>query len=143
LGRRNGWRRSEIESVLDGKASDATCRIICSNARSYKVSGVRTLNETITRGGPRLMGLDYAFAAAALTMASQLGIFTARHPHREAPTSSSTCNRVARQIRRSAAWFLAITVSACNLQHVAWHGADIARRCRIRRRRSRRIICRR
>ena len=86
----------------------------------YKVSGVRTLNETyynLVRRG--LMGLDYAFRRRGpLTMApSQLGIFTRSDPHRERANiqfhvQPLSLDKFGDPLHR----FPAITVSACNLQ---------------------------
>jgi choline dehydrogenase len=86
----------------------------------YKVSGVRTLNETyynLFRRG--LMGLDYAFRRRGpLTMApSQLGIFTRSDPHRERANiqfhvQPLSLDKFGDPLHR----FPAITVSACNLQ---------------------------
>jgi choline dehydrogenase len=86
----------------------------------YKVSGVRTLNETyhslIGRG---LMGLDYALRRRGpLTMApSQLGIFTRSDPHRERANiqfhvQPLSLDKFGDPLHR----FPAITISACNLQ---------------------------
>jgi choline dehydrogenase len=86
----------------------------------YKVSGVRTLNETyyslIRRS---MMGLDYAFRRRGpLTMApSQLGIFTRSDPHRERANiqfhvQPLSLDKFGDPLHR----FPAITVSACNLQ---------------------------
>jgi choline dehydrogenase len=86
----------------------------------YKVSGVRTLNETyynlIRRG---LMGLDYAFRRRGpLTMApSQLGIFTRSDPRRaraniQFHVQPLSLDKFGDPLHR----FPAITVSACNLQ---------------------------
>ncbi|MGZ3362981.1 MAG: GMC family oxidoreductase, partial [Xanthobacteraceae bacterium] len=86
----------------------------------YKVSGVRTLNETyysLLRRG--LMGLDYAFRRRGpLTMApSQLGIFTRSDPHRDRANiqfhvQPLSLDKFGDPLHR----FPAITVSACNLQ---------------------------
>ncbi len=86
----------------------------------YKVSGVRTLNETyhsLVRRG--LMGLDYALRRRGpLTMApSQLGIFTRSDPHRERANiqfhvQPLSLDKFGDPLHR----FPAITVSACNLQ---------------------------
>src|SRR5215471_8382091 len=86
----------------------------------YKVSSVRTLNETywsLFRRG--LMGLDYAFRRRGpLTMApSQLGIFTRSDPARERANiqfhvQPLSLDRFGEPLHR----FPAITVSACNLQ---------------------------
>ncbi|MDB5616134.1 GMC family oxidoreductase N-terminal domain-containing protein [Tardiphaga sp.] len=86
----------------------------------YKVSGVRTLNETyysLLRRG--LMGLDYAFRRRGpLTMApSQLGIFTRSDPHHERANiqfhvQPLSLDKFGDPLHR----FPAVTVSACNLQ---------------------------
>src|SRR6185295_17067611 len=86
----------------------------------YKVSGVRTLNETyydLFRRG--LMGLDYAFRRRGpLTMApSLLGIFTRSDPRRERANiqfhvQPLSLDKFGDPLHR----FPAITVSACNLQ---------------------------
>ena len=86
----------------------------------YKVSGVRTLNETywsLFRRG--LMGLDYAFRRRGpLTMApSQLGIFTRSDPHHERANiqfhvQPLSLDKFGDPLHR----FPAITVSACNLR---------------------------
>ncbi|QOZ24797.1 GMC family oxidoreductase [Bradyrhizobium sp. CCBAU 51753] len=86
----------------------------------YKVSGVRTLNETyynLFRRG--LMGLDYAVRRRGpLTMApSQLGIFTRSDPTRSRANiqfhvQPLSLDKFGDPLHR----FPAITVSACNLQ---------------------------
>ncbi|MDB5655730.1 MAG: glucose-methanol-choline oxidoreductase, partial [Tardiphaga sp.] len=86
----------------------------------YKVSGVRTLNETyynlLRRGW---MGLDYALRRRGpLTMApSQLGIFTRSDAHRDRANiqfhvQPLSLDKFGDPLHR----FPAITVSACNLQ---------------------------
>ncbi|MCO5129909.1 MAG: GMC family oxidoreductase N-terminal domain-containing protein [Xanthobacteraceae bacterium] len=86
----------------------------------YKVSGVKTLNETyyslIGRG---LMGVDYALRRRGpLTMApSQLGIFTRSDPTRERANiqfhaQPLSLDKFGDPLHR----FPAVTVSACNLQ---------------------------
>jgi choline dehydrogenase len=86
----------------------------------YKVSGVKTLNETyyslIGRG---LMGLDYALRRRGpLTMApSQLGIFTRSDPRRSRANiqfhvQPLSLDKFGDPLHR----FPAVTVSACNLQ---------------------------
>jgi choline dehydrogenase-like flavoprotein len=86
----------------------------------YKVSGVKTLNETyhslIRRG---LMGAEYALRRTGpLTMApSQLGIFTASSPEHERPNlqfhvQPLSLDKFGDPIHR----FPAITVAACNLR---------------------------
>ena len=86
----------------------------------YKVSGVKTLNETyhnLMRRG--MMGLEYAFLRRGpLTMApSQLGIFTRSDPSRERPNiqfhvQPLSLDKFGDPLHR----FPAITVSACNLR---------------------------
>ncbi|MCB1447822.1 MAG: GMC family oxidoreductase N-terminal domain-containing protein, partial [Rhizobiaceae bacterium] len=86
----------------------------------YRVSGVKTLNETyhnlVWRG---LMGLEYAFfRRGPLTMApSQLGIFTRSDPGQERPNiqfhvQPLSLDKFGDPLHR----FPAITVSACNLR---------------------------
>ncbi|MBX9459572.1 MAG: GMC family oxidoreductase N-terminal domain-containing protein [Rhizobium sp.] len=86
----------------------------------YKVSGVKTLNETyhnlIKRG---MMGLEYALLRRGpLTMApSQLGIFTRSDPSQERPNiqfhvQPLSLDKFGEPLHR----FPAITVSACNLR---------------------------
>lgn len=86
----------------------------------YKVSGVRTLNETyynLFRRG--WMGIDYALRRRGpLTMApSQLGIFTRSDAHRDRANiqfhvQPLSLDKFGDPLHR----FPAITVSACNLQ---------------------------
>jgi len=86
----------------------------------YKVSGVRTLNETyysLPRRG--LMGLDYVLRRRGpLTMApSQLGIFTRSDSHQERANiqfhvQPLSLDKFGDPLHR----FPAITVSACNLR---------------------------
>ncbi|MGM4917163.1 GMC family oxidoreductase N-terminal domain-containing protein [Tardiphaga sp. 813_E8_N1_3] len=86
----------------------------------YKVSGVRTLNETyynLFRRG--WMGVDYAFRRRGpLTMApSQLGIFTRSDAHRERANiqfhvQPLSLDKFGDPLHR----FPAITIAACNLQ---------------------------
>ncbi len=86
----------------------------------YKVSNVRTLNETYYSLPRRaLMGLDYALRRRGpLTMApSQLGIFTRSDPRRERANiqfhvQPLSLDKFGDPLHR----FPAITVSACNLQ---------------------------
>ena len=86
----------------------------------YRVSGVRTLNETyhnlIRRG---LMGAEYAlFRTGPLTMApSQLGLFTTSSPEHERPNiqfhvQPLSLDRFGEPLHR----FPAVTVAACNLR---------------------------
>ncbi len=86
----------------------------------YKVSGVRTLNETyynLFRRG--WMGIDYALRRRGpLTMApSQLGIFTRSDPHRaraniQFHVQPLSLDKFGEPLHR----FSAVTVAACNLQ---------------------------
>ena len=86
----------------------------------YKMSGVRTLNETywsLWRRG--MMGVDYALRRRGpLTMApSQLGIFTRSDPHQERANiqfhvQPLSLDKFGDPLHR----FPAITISACNLQ---------------------------
>ncbi|WP_441230178.1 GMC family oxidoreductase [Tardiphaga sp. 215_C5_N2_1] len=86
----------------------------------YKVSGVRTLNETyynLFRRG--WMGIDYLFRRRGpLTMApSQLGIFTRSDAHRERANiqfhvQPLSLDKFGDPLHR----FPAITIAACNLQ---------------------------
>ncbi|MGH6678006.1 MAG: GMC family oxidoreductase, partial [Bradyrhizobium sp.] len=86
----------------------------------YKVTGVRTLNETYYSLPRRaLMGLDYAVRRRGpLTMApSQLGIFTRSDPTRDRANiqfhvQPLSLDKFGDPLHR----FPAITVSACNLQ---------------------------
>jgi choline dehydrogenase-like flavoprotein len=86
----------------------------------YKVSGVKTLNETYySLLGRSLMGLDYALRRRGpLTMApSQLGIFTRSDPGRERANiqfhaQPLSLDKFGDPLHR----FPAVTVSACNLQ---------------------------
>ncbi|WP_421936218.1 GMC family oxidoreductase [Phenylobacterium sp.] len=91
----------------------------------YKVSGVRTLNETyhnlIRRG---LMGAEYAlFRTGPLTMApSQLGLFTTSSPEHERANiqfhvQPLSLDRFGEPLHR----FPAVTVAACNLRPTS-HG---------------------
>jgi choline dehydrogenase-like flavoprotein len=86
----------------------------------YKVSGVKTLNETYhSLLGRAAMGLDYALRRRGpLTMApSQLGVFTRSDPSRERANiqfhvQPLSLDKFGDPLHR----FPAITVSACNLQ---------------------------
>src|SRR6202165_700742 len=109
-----------IETVLDRQGVGRNLQDHLQQRAIYKVTGVRTLNETyyslIRRG---LMGLDYAFRRRGpLTMApSQLGIFTRSDPHRERANiqfhvQPLSLDKFGDPLHR----FPAITVSACNLQ---------------------------
>jgi len=86
----------------------------------FKVSGVRTLNETyhnLFRRG--LMGLDYLFRRRGpLTMApSQLGIFTRSDPHQERANIQFHIQPLSLdKFGDPLHTFPAITASACNLR---------------------------
>jgi len=109
-----------IDVVLDRQGVGRNLQDHLQQRAIYKVSGVRTLNETyysLLRRG--LMGLDYAFRRRGpLTMApSQLGIFTRSDPHRERANiqfhvQPLSLDKFGDPLHR----FPAITVSACNLQ---------------------------
>jgi choline dehydrogenase-like flavoprotein len=109
-----------IASVIDRPGVGRNLQDHLQQRAIYKVSGVRTLNETyysyVRRG---LMGLDYAFRRRGpLTMApSQLGIFTRSDPRRERANiqfhvQPLSLDKFGDPLHR----FPAITVSACNLQ---------------------------
>jgi choline dehydrogenase len=86
----------------------------------YKVSGVKTLNETYHNLFKRgMMGMEYALLRRGpLTMApSQLGIFTRSDPGQERPNiqfhvQPLSLDKFGDPLHR----FAAITVSACNLR---------------------------
>ncbi|MTV14434.1 MULTISPECIES: GMC family oxidoreductase N-terminal domain-containing protein [Bradyrhizobium] len=109
-----------IDIVLDVQGIGHNLQDHLQQRAIYKVSGVRTLNETyynlIRRG---LMGLDYAFRRRGpLTMApSQLGIFTRSDATRSRANiqfhvQPLSLDKFGDPLHR----FPAITVSACNLQ---------------------------
>jgi choline dehydrogenase len=109
-----------IDVVLDKSGVGRNLQDHLQQRAIYKVSNVRTLNETywslIRRG---LMGLDYAFRRRGpLTMApSQLGIFTRSDPHHERANiqfhvQPLSLDKFGDPLHR----FPAITVSACNLR---------------------------
>jgi len=109
-----------ITSVIDRPGVGRNLQDHLQQRAIYKVSGVRTLNETyysLMRRG--LMGLDYAFRRRGpLTMApSQLGIFTRSDSRRERANiqfhvQPLSLDKFGDPLHR----FPAITVSACNLQ---------------------------
>ena len=75
-----------VPTVLDRSGVGANLQDHLQLRLIYKVSGVKTLNETYASLFQRAaMGLDYAlFRHGPLTMApSQLGLFTRSDPHRE------------------------------------------------------------
>ncbi len=109
-----------IDVVLDKPGVGRNLQDHLQQRAIYKVSGVRTLNETyhslIGRG---MMGLDYAFRRRGpLTMApSQLGIFTRSDTRRaraniQFHVQPLSLDKFGDPLHR----FPAITVSACNLQ---------------------------
>jgi choline dehydrogenase len=109
-----------IEVVLDRPGVGRNLQDHLQQRAIYKVSGVRTLNETyysLVRRG--LMGLDYTFRRRGpLTMApSQLGIFTRSDPTRERANiqfhvQPLSLDKFGDPLHR----FPAVTVSACNLR---------------------------
>ncbi|WFU30486.1 GMC family oxidoreductase N-terminal domain-containing protein [Bradyrhizobium brasilense] len=109
-----------IDIVLDVQGIGHNLQDHLQQRAIYKVSGVRTLNETyynLLRRG--LMGLDYAFRRRGpLTMApSQLGIFTRSDATRSRANiqfhvQPLSLDKFGDPLHR----FPAITVSACNLQ---------------------------
>ncbi|MGY3608467.1 MULTISPECIES: GMC family oxidoreductase [unclassified Bradyrhizobium] len=109
-----------IDVVLDKQGVGRNLQDHLQQRAIYKVTGVRTLNETyysLFRRG--LMGLDYALRRRGpLTMApSQLGIFTRSDPRRERANiqfhvQPLSLDKFGDPLHR----FPAITVSACNLQ---------------------------
>jgi choline dehydrogenase-like flavoprotein len=75
-----------VPSVADRAGIGANLQDHLQLRMIYKVTGVKTLNETYASlSGRALMGLDYALRRRGpLTMApSQLGLFTRSDPHRE------------------------------------------------------------
>ncbi len=109
-----------IDVVLDRPGVGRNLQDHLQQRAIYKVSNVRTLNETYYSLPRRaLMGLDYAFRRRGpLTMApSQLGIFTRSDPRRERANiqfhvQPLSLDKFGDPLHR----FPAITVSACNLQ---------------------------
>jgi choline dehydrogenase-like flavoprotein len=109
-----------IDVVLDKGGVGRNLQDHLQQRAIYKVSGVRTLNETyynLFRRG--MMGLDYAFRRRGpLTMApSQLGIFTRSDTRRaraniQFHVQPLSLDKFGDPLHR----FPAITVSACNLQ---------------------------
>ena len=109
-----------IDVVLDKPGVGRNLQDHLQQRAIYKVSGVRTLNETYWSLPRRaLMGLDYAFRRRGpLTMApSQLGIFTRSDTTRaraniQFHVQPLSLDKFGDPLHR----FPAITVSACNLQ---------------------------
>ena len=109
-----------IDVVLDKPGVGRNLQDHLQQRAIYRVTGVRTLNETY-RSLPRraMMGLDYAFRRRGpLTMApSQLGIFTRSDSMRaraniQFHVQPLSLDKFGDPLHR----FPAITVSACNLQ---------------------------
>jgi len=86
----------------------------------YKVSGIKTLNETYASlFGRAMMGMDYAFRRRGpLTMApSQLGIFTRSDPHRDRANLQFHVQPLSLdKFGDPLHTFPAFTASVCNLQ---------------------------
>ncbi len=109
-----------IDIVLDKPGVGRNLQDHLQQRAIYKVSGIRTLNETYWSLPRRaLMGLDYAFRRRGpLTMApSQLGIFTRSDTRRaraniQFHVQPLSLDKFGDPLHR----FPAITVSACNLQ---------------------------
>jgi choline dehydrogenase-like flavoprotein len=109
-----------IEVVLDRPGVGRNLQDHLQQRAIYKVSGVRTLNETYySLLGRGLMGLDYAVRRRGpLTMApSQLGIFTRSDARRaranlQFHVQPLSLDKFGDPLHR----FPAVTVSACNLQ---------------------------
>ena len=110
VGRRAGGSAIEIRHsrcCSTNRASAPTCRIICSCGMIYKVSGVKTLNETYASLFNRLgMGIDYVLRRRGpMTMApSQLGAFTKSDKTQDrANIQYHVQPLVAQQVRRAVA----------------------------------------
>jgi choline dehydrogenase-like flavoprotein len=109
-----------IETVLDRQGVGRNLQDHLQQRAIFKVSGVRTLNETyhnLFRRG--LMGLDYLFRRRGpLTMApSQLGIFTRSDPHQERANIQFHIQPLSLdKFGDPLHTFPAITASACNLR---------------------------
>jgi choline dehydrogenase len=109
-----------IDMVLDRPGVGRNLQDHLQQRAIYKVSGVKTLNETYhSLVGRGLMGLDYALRRRGpLTMApSQLGIFTRSDRNRERANiqfhvQPLSLDKFGDPLHR----FPAITVSACNLR---------------------------
>jgi choline dehydrogenase len=109
-----------IAPVLDRQGVGRNLQDHLQQRAIFKVSGVRTLNETyhsLTRRA--LMGLEYAlFQTGPLTMApSQMGIFTKSSPDQDRTNiefhiQPLSLDKFGEPLHR----FPAITVSACNLR---------------------------
>jgi choline dehydrogenase-like flavoprotein len=109
-----------IDTVLDRQGVGRNLQDHLQQRAIFKVSGVRTLNETyhiLFRRG--LMGLDYLFRRRGpLTMApSQLGIFTRSDPHQERANIQFHIQPLSLdKFGDPLHTFPAITASACNLR---------------------------
>lgn len=109
-----------IDVVLDKPGVGSNLQDHLQQRAIYKVSGVKTLNETYhSLMGRAAMGLEYAlFQRGPLTMApSQLGIFTKSSPEHERANiqfhvQPLSLDKFGDPLHR----FPAITVSACNLR---------------------------
>lgn len=110
-----------IATVLDRPGVGGNLQDHLQQRAIYRVSGVKTLNETYhSLVGRALMGLEYAlFQKGPLTMApSQLGIFTHSSQHHAARANLEfhvqplSLDKFGEPLHR----FPAITVAACNLQ---------------------------
>lgn len=109
-----------VETVLDRQGVGRNLQDHLQQRAIYKVSGIRTLNETYYSLPRRaLMGVDYALRRRGpLTMApSQLGIFTRSDPHQERANiqfhvQPLSLDKFGEPLHR----FPAITVAACNLR---------------------------
>lgn len=113
-------REAGIDPVLDLDGVGRNLQDHLQQRAIYKVSGVRTLNETYYNLFHRFgMGVDYALRRRGpLTMApSQLGIFTRSDPHQERANiqfhvQPLSLDKFGDPLHR----FPAITVAACNLR---------------------------
>jgi choline dehydrogenase-like flavoprotein len=109
-----------IAPVLDRQGVGRNLQDHLQQRAIFKVSGVKTLNETYWSLWKRgMMGVDYALRRRGpLTMApSQLGIFTRSDPHRERANiqfhvQPLSLDKFGDPLHR----FPAITISACNLR---------------------------
>jgi choline dehydrogenase len=109
-----------VEPVLDRPGVGGNLQDHLQQRAIYKVSGVKTLNETYhSLFGRAFMGLDYLFRRRGpLTMApSQLGIFTRSDPSQERANlefhvQPLSLDKFGDPLHR----FPAVTVSACNLR---------------------------
>jgi len=124
-----------IETVLDRQGVGANLQDHLQLRMIYKVSGIKTLNETYhSLTGRALMGLDYAFRRRGpLTMApSQLGAFTRSDPSRERANIQFHLQPLSLdKFGEPLHTFPALTVSVCNVQptsrgHVRLRSADPA-----------------